>query len=184
MKKILVLLLFALTLGTVSAQGTLKFGFNDADFTYFGSDEGYLSLTYDDDRLVMHLSDQPSDLWLKFDEINTPQRNDTDGDGQVDYDEAEFRADPHKRLTLAKLARCDVAHNRAEVAHERARLSSVVATYQEALSLLGFALKTTAVRGAYRDLVFAHEGGQRLRVAFSQGVDEGRSFVKVRMTAA
>lgn len=183
MKKTLALLLFTLTLGTASAQGSLKFGFNDSDFTYFGSDEGYLSLTYDDDRLVMHLSDQPSDLWLKFDEIETPQHTDDDGDGQVDYDEDEFRADPHKRLTLAKLARCDVAYNRAEIAHERARLSSVVATYREALTLLGFALETNAVRGANRDLVFAHEGGQRLRVAFSQGFDEGHSFVKVRMTA-
>ncbi len=123
-------------------------------------------------------------MWLRFEEIRTPKRTDMDGNGKVSYKEAKYRSDPQKRLTLAKLARCDVAYNRAEISHEEARLKSVMATYQEALTLLGFELETNAARGSIRDMVFAHEGGQRLRVSFSRGFDEGHSFVKVRMTPA
>lgn len=180
MKKTVFLILITLILGAASAQGTLKFSFDDKDFTYFGSDEGYLSFSYEDNRLTMHLSDQPSDMWLKFDKIDTPQRTDMDGEGQVSYTEEEFRADPQKRLTLAKLARCDVAYNRAEISHEDAPMQAVMATYQEALTLLGFELETNAGQGSIRALEFAREG-QRLRVSFSRGFDEGDSFVKVRM---
>jgi len=172
------------TLGEAFAQGTLRFGFDDSDFTYFGSEEGYLSLTYEEDQLIMHLSDQPTDMWLRFDKIKTPKTTDMDGEGQVSYSEAKYRADPQKRLTLAKLVRCEVARNRAEIAHENARMSAVMATYQEALTLLGFELETNAARGANRDLEFVHDSGQRLRVSFSRGFDEGHSFVKVRMTPA
>ncbi len=183
MKKTVFLILIAMILGAASAQSSLRFGYDDSDFTYFGSDEGYLSLSLEEGRLVLHLSDQPSDMWLRFDKINAPQRTDFDGTGKTTYKEADFRADPHKRLTLAKLARVDVAFNRAEIAHEEARPKAVMATYQEALTLLGFELETNAARGSIRDMVFAHEGGQRLRVSFSRGFDEGHSFVKVRMTA-
>lgn len=182
MKSAVFLVIVLSVLGAASAQSSLKFGFDDSDFTYFDSEEGYLSLTYEDNRLIMHLSDQPSDMWLRFDKINAPRRMKLDNSEQEDYDEAKFRADPQKRLTLAKLARCDVAYNRAEISHEEARLKAVMATYQEALSLLGFELETNAARGAIRDLVFANSG-QRLRVSFSRGFDEGASFVKVRMTA-
>lgn len=183
MKKIAIALFIALTLGAAFAQSPLKFGFDDSDFTYFGSDEGYLSLSLEAGRLVLHLSDQPSLMRLRFEEIRTPKRTDIDGDGKVSYKEADYRSDPQKRLTLAKLARCDVAYNRAEVSHEEARLKAVMATYQEALTLLGFELETNAARGGVRDLVFAHDDGQQLRVSFSRGFDEGASFVKVRMTA-
>ena len=184
MKKTVFLILITIILGAASAQSSLRFSFDDSDFTYFGSDEGYLSLSYEDDRLVVHLSNQPSAMFLRFDKINAPQRTDFDGEGKTTYSEADFRADPHKRLTLAKLARCDVAYNRAEISHEEARLKSVMATYQEALTLLGFELETNAARGSSRDMVFAHESGQQLRVSFSRGFDEGHSFVKVRMTPA
>ncbi len=178
------LILILMTLGEAFAQSTLRFGFDDSDFTYFGSEEGFLSLTYEEDRLIMHLSDQPSDMWLRFDKVKTPKTTDMDGEGQVSYSEAKFRADPQKRLTLAKLVRCEVARNRADISHENARMNAVMATYQEALTLLGFELETNAARGSIRDMVFAHEGGQRLRVSFSRGFDEGHSFVKVRMTPA
>lgn len=184
MKKVLVLLFVLSGLGAAFAQSPLKFGFDDSAFTYFGSDEGFLSLSLEEGRLVLHLSDQPSAMWLRFDEIGTPKRTDMDGAGKVSYKEAKYRSDPHKRLTLAKLARCDVAYNRAEVSHEEARLRVVMATYQEALSRLGFELETNAARGTIRDLEFAHDSGQRLRVSFSRGFDDGHSFVKVRMTAA
>jgi hypothetical protein len=92
------LILALVILGEASAQNKLTFAFDDSDFTYFGSDEGYLSLSYEDDRLVMHLSDQPSDMWLKFDKINTPKRTAMDGSGQESYKEASYRADPQKTL--------------------------------------------------------------------------------------
>lgn len=178
------LILTLMILGAASAQSTLKFGFDDSDFTYFGSEEGFLSLTYEEDRLIMHLSDQPSDMWLRFDKVKTPQTTDMDGEGQVSYTEAKFRADPQKRLTLAKLVRCEVGRSRADISHENARINAVIATYQEALTLLGFELEANAARGANRDLEFVHDSGQRLRVSFSRGFDEGHSFVKVRMIPA
>ncbi len=89
-----------------------------------------------------------------------------------------------KRRNLARLARVDVAHNRAEIAHENARMRAVMAAYQEALQQLGFELETNAARGAFRDLVFVNESGQQLRAVFSRGFDRGHSFVRVRMTPA
>lgn len=184
MKRTVFLILIAMILGAASAQGTLKFGFDDSDFTYIDSEEGYLALTYEENRLIVHLTNQPSDMWLRFDKIRAPTHAAMTRTGDEKYSEAQIHADPQKRLTLAKLARCDVAHNRAEIAHENARMNTVMATYQEALTLLGFELETNAARGANRDLEFAHDSGQRLRVSFSRGFDEGHSFVKVRMTPA
>lgn len=181
MKKTVSLILITLILGAASAQSSLRFGFDDSDFTYFGSEEGFLSLTYEEDQLIVHLSDQPSDMWLRFDKVKTPKTTDMDGEGQVSYSEARFRADPQKRLTLAKLVRCEVGRNRADISHENARMNAVMATYQEALTLLGFELETNAARGPTRDLEFANDNGQRLRVSFSRGFDEGDSFVKVRI---
>jgi hypothetical protein len=184
MKKIIFALFALSTVGAALAQGTLKFGFDDSDYTYYGSEEGYLSLTYEGNRLIMHISDEPTDLRLRFDEIEPLRTLDDDGQGDKDHDEDDARKDPQRRLTLAKLARCDVAHNRAEIAHENVRMGVVMAAYQEALQQLGFELETNAARGAFRDLVFVHESGQQLRAVFSRGFDEGDSFVKVRMTPA
>lgn len=182
MKKI-VLLIFVLSIaGAAFAQGGLKFGYDDSDFTYFGSEEGYLSLTYEDNRLIMHISDEPTSLQVQFDEIEPLIKLGNDPEDHDEYDEADARRDPRKRLTLAKLARCDVAHNRAEIAHENVRMSAVMAAYQEALQQLGFELETNTAQGAFRDLVFVHSSGQQLRAVFSNGFDEGDSFVKVRMT--
>jgi len=184
MKKI-VLLIFVLSIaGTAFAQGTLKFGFDDSDYTYFGSKQGYLSLTYEGNRLIMHISDEPTDLWLRFNEIKALSRVADDGTGDANYSEDDARKDSVKRRNLARLARCDVAHNRAEIAHENARMRVVMAAYQEELQKLGFELETNAARGAFRDLVFVHENGQQLRMVFSRGFDRGDSFVKVRMTPA
>jgi hypothetical protein len=184
MKKI-IFMLFALSIvGAALAQGTLKFGFDDSDYTYYGSEEGYLSLTYEDNRLIMHISDEPTDLWLRFNEIKTLRTLDDDGQGDKDHAEADARKDPEKRRKLARLARCDVAHNRAEIAHENARMRVVMAVYQEELQKLGFELETNTPRGASRDMIFVHENGQQLRAVFSRGFDRGDSFVKVRMTPA
>lgn len=70
------------------------------------------------------------------------------------------------------------------LAHENARMDTVMATYQEALTLLGFELETNRRPGANRDLEFVHDSGQRLWVSFSRSFNEGHSFVKVRMTPA
>jgi hypothetical protein len=184
MKKTVLLILTLMALGAASAQGNLKFGFNDSDFTYYGSEQGYLSLTYEDNRLIMHISDEPTDLWLRFNEIKTLRTLDDDGQGDKDHAEADARMDPEKRRNLARLARVDVAHNRAEIAHENTRMRVVMAAYQAELQKLGFELETNAARGAFRDLVFVHDSGQKLRAVFSRGFDRGDSFVKVRMTPA
>ena len=181
----IVLLIFALSIaGAAFAQGALKFGFDDSDYTYFGSKQAYLSLTYEGNRLIMHLSDEPTNLWLRFNEIKTLRTLDDDGQGDKDHDEDDARKDPMKRRNLAKLARCDVAHNRAEIAHENARMRLVMTAYQEELQKLGFELETNTPRGAFRDMIFVHENGQQLRMVFSRGFDRGDSFVKVRMTPA
>lgn len=129
---------------------------------------------------MLHLSDDPSAMKLGFDEIKAPHYRADDGD-EKSYREADYRRDPQRRLTLAKLARCNVSHNRAEVAHKNAHLRAVVGVYKEALSALGFAPESASSRGNIHDYVFAH-GDQRLKVSFSRGYDEGTRYVEVRMT--
>lgn len=179
MKKLL-LVLMLVALGAAFAQSNLSFAFDDKDFTYFGSEEGYLSLALEEDKFVFHLSDEPTGMKLSFDEIDTPNYAGNDGDDE-DWEESDYRKDPNKRITLARLVRCDVARNRAEVSHKNARLNSVIEVYGEALNTLGFEPETNLVRGTARDYTFVR-GDQRLQVSFSRVFDEGDRLVKVRMT--
>ncbi|CAA9368260.1 MAG: Chaperone protein DnaK [uncultured Chloroflexia bacterium] len=181
MKKVL-LTLILMILGMAFAQSSLTFAFDDQDFAYSGSEEGYLSLTLEGGELVVHLSDEPTGTMLRLDEITASEDMDVDGDGQVTYDEAVSRSGPQKRLTLAKLAHCDVSRTRAEIAHENARLSSVVEAYSAALAALEFQPETNVVRGTAGDYTFAR-GDQRMGVSFSHGIDDGHSVVKVMLTA-
>lgn len=181
MKKVLLALILVL-LGTASAQGNLTFAFDDQDFAYVGSEAGYLSLTLEGGRLVVHLSDEPTDTMLRLDGTRTPERMDADGDGRVTYDEAISRSSPQKRLTLTKLAHCDVSRTRAEIAHQNARLSSVVEAYSAVLAALEFQPETNVMRGTAGDYTFAR-GDQRMGVSFSHGVDDSQSLVKVTLTA-
>ncbi len=100
MRKFL-LILALLILGQAFAQNTLKFAFNDSDFTYFGSEEGYLSLALEEDKFVFYLSDEPTGMKLSFDKINTPNYPGNNGKDES-YKEADYRKDPHKRITLAR----------------------------------------------------------------------------------
>lgn len=179
MKKIFLMLAITL-LGVVSARSPLSFALNDQDFTYFGSKEGYLSLSLEGEKLVLHLSDEPTAMKLGFDEIKAAKYTADDG-GEKSYREADYRKDPGARLNLAKLAKCSVSYSRAEVAHKNAHLRAVVGVYQEALQALGFEAESTVSRGSIRDYVFAH-GPQRLKLSFSHGYNEGTRFVEVRMT--
>lgn len=181
MKKLLWALIL-MVFGTAFAQGSLTFAFDDEDFPYFGSGAGYLSLTSEGDKLVVHLSNKPSDTMLKFDQTPTPKRMDTDGDGKVTYNEAVNYNEPQKRRTLVKLAHCDVSQTRAEIAHENARLNSVVEVYSAALIALEFQPETNVMRGVASDYTFAR-GNRRIGVSFSDGVDDGHSLIKVTLTA-
>lgn len=181
MKKVLLALILVI-LGTAFAQSSLTFAFDDSDFAYSGSEEGYLSLTFNEGELVVHLSDEPTGTMLRLDEITAPRNMDTDGDGRVTYDEAIIRSSTQKRLTSAKLAHCDVSQTRAEIAHENARLSSVVEAYSAVLAALEFQPETNIMRGAAGDYTFAR-GDQRMAVSFSHGVADGHGLVKVTLTA-
>lgn len=131
-------------------------------------------------KLVLHLSDEPTAMKLGFDEIKAAKYTADDG-GEKSYREADYRKDPQARLTLAKLAKCNVLYRRAEVAHKNAHLRAVVGVYQQALEALGFEPESTVARGTIRDYVFSH-GPQRLKVSFPRGYDEGPRYVEVRMT--
>lgn len=181
MKKLL-LALILVTLGTAFTQSRLTFAFDDKDFLYSGREAGYLSLTLEGDELVVHLSDKPTDTMLRLDETRAPERMDTNGDGRVTYDEATSLSSPQKRITLVKLAHCDVSRIHAEIAHQNARLSSVVEVYSAALAALEFQPETKVMWGAAGDYTFAR-GNQRMGVSFSHGVANGHSLVKVTLTA-
>ena len=182
MKKAVLITLIML-LGAAYAQSPLSFRFDDQDFTYFGSKEGYLSLSLEDDTLVVHLSDQPAGMRIHFDKIAKASCAKMDGSGTESCNEVEYRRDPVKRLALAKLTNCEVARDRAILGHENTSLPNAVAMYSEALELLGFKPETKiSLRGTGRDYVFTH-GEQRLQVSFSRGVDDGDQLVKVRLTA-
>ena len=183
MKKAVWFTLIIMTLGAAYAQSPLSFRFDDQDFTYFGSEAGYLSLSLEDDTLVVHLSDQPTGMRIRFNKIATASCAKMNGSGPENCNEAEYRRDPVKRLALAKLTNCEVARSRAILGHENTSLSNAVAMYSEALALLGFKPETAITfRGTGRDYVFTR-GEQRLQVSFSQGIDHGDMLVKVRMQA-
>lgn len=180
MKKTGLLILIVMLLGVASARSPLSFAFDDQGFTYFGSKQAYLSLSLEGEKLVVHLSDEPTDMKLGFDKIASAKYRADDG-SQKSYREADYRKDPQARLTLAKLAKCNVSYSRAEIAHKNAHLRSVVGVYQQALEALGFEPESTVIHGNIRDYVFAH-GEQRLKVSFSRSYDEGTRYVEVRMT--
>lgn len=179
--KRIVLLLALLSLGAAFARSNLSFGVDDQDFSYFNSKTGYVSLGLEGDKLMIHITDQPTPMKLNYTKIRTP--NYAAINGQLkSYKEADFKKDPVKRAKLQRLADCEVSFNRAKIAHENARMSSVVAAYTEALSALGFEPSAPVIHGRVREHTFAR-GDQHVKVSFYRGANGRRGLVNVDMRA-
>ncbi len=179
--KRIVLLLALLSLGAAFARSNLSFGVYDRDFTYFNSKTGYVSLGLEGDKLMIHITDQPTPMKLNYTKIRASNHVAIDGTLK-NYKEEQLVRDPAQRLKLQHLADVEVSFNRAKIAHENARMSSVVAAYTEALSALGFESSPPVIHGRVRNQTFVRDH-QRVKLSFYRGTNGRVGLVNVDMRA-
>lgn len=172
--KRLFLMLFAVTLGTLAfAQGSFAVKFSDKGFNYYGGEKGvktgYVHLSLEADKLIVSLSDAPSDMKLQYNEAK--QAVDSSGKKKewtksvlVDYVQSYGFTDGTKQG--------------ATILHRFAYLAAVMKAYDHALQQLGFTGSTEMDDTNIHVSVYKH-ADQAMRVIFTrQGTD-----IRVRMTA-
>jgi len=163
MKKVLlVLAIVALFGGSVFAEG--RFEFDDSNFDYFASDDGFVSIDFNDGVFTLSLSGNAgSDAVTEVNDIAyLPLDEDTD------FNQASMR----RYLPI------EVSSTGASIFYEDATLEGIVATFDEQFVGLGFS--STVEQAASNHTVMLYEQGDTTaRVVFTrQGED-----IKVNLSA-
>ena len=163
MKKVLLVLgIVALFGGSVLAEG--RFEFDDSNFDYFASDDGFVSIDFSDGVFTLSLSENAvSDAATEVSDIDfLPLDEDTD------FNQASMR----RYLPI------EVTSTGASIFYEDATLEDIMASYDEQLTGLGFSSSVEQALPNQSIMLYEH-GDTVARVVFTrQGED-----VKVALNA-